>query len=108
MYWRIAASWLELCAMQLLFSRYVGELRHGKWVDTSTFQWPQQSEATRQLLLNALRFQPDYKLHAEQELRLAGSAEDPSYANDNGIKALWLDQELDVVLSYGVSCLCKL
>ncbi len=76
----------RFCALQLLFSRYVGELRHGQWVDTSTFQCPQQSEATRKLLLNALRFQPDYKAHAEKELHLKDSADSFLPVDGNGIK----------------------
>lgn len=58
---------LSLC-LQVLFSRYVGELRQGRMVDTATFGWPVRPESTRRLLLNALRELPDYKAHLKEEL----------------------------------------
>ena len=58
--------------LQVLFSRYVGELRQGRWVDTATFEWTEKSERTRRLLLNALRDQPDYRSHARTELKSIG------------------------------------
>ena len=54
---------------QVLFSRHVGELRQGRWVDPTTFSWPDASLAARSLLLNAKRSEPDYKQHAQATLQ---------------------------------------
>ena len=65
----------ERVAVQVLFSRYVGELRQGRWVDTETFGWPERSEPVRRLLLNALSVQSDYLGNAtmlQNRLNLGG------------------------------------
>ena len=55
--------------MQVLFSRYVGEVRQGRWFDPISFDWPRQEHTTKRLLLNALRSEKDYKSTALEELR---------------------------------------
>lgn len=64
---------------QVLFSRHVGELRQGRWVDPTAFSWPDASLEAKSLLLNAKRAVPGYKLHAEEILQRLGR-EQPMFA----------------------------
>lgn len=54
--------------MQVLFSRYVGEVRQGRWFDPVRFEWPSQPAEVKSLLLNGKQTEPDYKKHATQVL----------------------------------------
>ena len=66
-----AASHQASC-MQVLFSRYVGQIRQGRWADPHAVDWPSQSQAMKELLLNASRSYPDYKASALAEFQRAG------------------------------------
>ena len=54
--------------MQVLFSRYVGEVRQGHWFDPVKFDWPSQSMEVKSLLLNAKQTEKDYKKLATELL----------------------------------------
>ena len=54
--------------MQVLFSRYVGEVRQGRWFDPIKFDWPSQPEEIKSLLLNGKQTEPDYKKFAAELL----------------------------------------
>lgn len=65
---RLCDAWL-----QVLFSRYLGELRQGWWVDPATFHWPSAPEEVRRLWLNIYSDEPDYKGLAIKLLTAAGA-----------------------------------
>ena len=54
--------------VQVLFSRYVGEVRQGRWFDPVRFEWPNQAAEVKSLLLNGKQTEPDYRKHAMQVL----------------------------------------
>ena len=60
---------LQQWVLQVLFSRYVGELRQGRWIDPASFDWPGKPDSTKALLLNAKRSEPDYRASALAELK---------------------------------------
>ena len=60
---------LQGLVLQVLFSRYVGELRQGRWIDPASFDWPAKPDSTKALLLNAKRSEPDYRASALAELK---------------------------------------
>ena len=58
--------------MQVLFSRYVGQIRQGRWSDPREVDWPSQSAPMKALLLNASRSYPDFKAAAVRAFHEAG------------------------------------
>ena len=60
--------------VQVLFSRYVGQIRQGRWADPRRVDWPSQSPAMKALLLNASRSFPDFKAAAIEEFQRVGIA----------------------------------
>ena len=60
---------LQALVLQVLFSRYVGELRQGRWIDPASFDWPAKPDSTKALLLNAKRSELDYRASALAELK---------------------------------------
>lgn len=58
----------DTTAVKVLFSRYVGEVRQGRWFDPVSFQWPTQVAEVKSLLLNGKQTEPDYKKYANQVL----------------------------------------
>lgn len=63
-----------ICPVQVLFSRYVGQIRQGRWADPQKVDWPSQSPAMKALLLNASRSFPDFKAAAMEEFKRADIA----------------------------------
>ena len=59
---------METRCLQVLFSRYVGEVRQGHWFDPVKFDWPSQSPEVKSLLLNAKQTEKDYKQLATELL----------------------------------------
>lgn len=57
----------------MLFSRHLGELRQGWWVDPAAFDWPSAPEEVRRLWLNANKDEPDYKGTTIRLLTAAGA-----------------------------------
>lgn len=61
-------STFEIC-VQVLFSRFVGQIRQGRWFDPVAFDWPSQSAEVKSLLLNGKQTEPNYRQHAIQVLQ---------------------------------------
>ncbi|KAK9808380.1 hypothetical protein WJX73_008898 [Symbiochloris irregularis] len=68
---------LPATSREVLFSRHVGELRQGRWVDPQHFSWPDASPEAKALLLNAKRSESDYKQHASEILQKLCEASRP-------------------------------
>ncbi|KAK9863259.1 hypothetical protein WJX84_003540 [Apatococcus fuscideae] len=63
---------VQQTSQEVLFSRYVGEIRQGRWIDPRSFDWLSKPASTRTMLLNASRSIPDFHTVALGEFQSAG------------------------------------